>query len=42
VEFEIKEGFVHKRYLLYCPMGREIKVELKPGRYSIRDMRLYY
>jgi hypothetical protein len=41
-EFEVKESAFHKLYLVPCPMGRGLRVELEPGEYSIRDARVYY
>jgi hypothetical protein len=42
LEFEVTEGPAYKRYLLPCPSGNGLRVELGPGNYRIKDIRLYY
>jgi hypothetical protein len=41
-DFEIRESPLHKRYLLPCPSGSSLRLELGAGDYSVKDIRLYY
>jgi hypothetical protein len=41
-DFKIRESIIYRRYLLPCPSGSSLKLELEPGIYKIKGLMLYY
>jgi hypothetical protein len=41
-EFEVRESWAHKLYVLPCPPGEEISISLGPGHYSIKGIKLHH
>jgi hypothetical protein len=42
VPFSVEAGWFWREYLLPCPRAQRMHMEMEPGAYAIRDMKLYW